>query len=117
MTGDASRLLSDPVPLVSPNPPDWLSPVPQVLYSVLSGSLWHHIRSCGLMFTQIVQRTDTSFVRTGELEHPYPPTKIMWSPDKSHSSTDLLATTGRTPPHPHLHPQLHPHLHLVRSKA
>ncbi|CAM9713998.1 unnamed protein product [Hapterophycus canaliculatus] len=43
---------------------------------------------------QIVQRTETSFVRTGELEHPYPPTKIMWSPDKSQNSTDLLATTG-----------------------
>ncbi|CAN0387776.1 unnamed protein product, partial [Ectocarpus fasciculatus] len=43
---------------------------------------------------QIVQRTETSFVRTGELEHPYPPTKIMWSPDKSLNSTDLLATTG-----------------------
>lgn len=43
---------------------------------------------------QIVQRTETSFVRTGELEHPYPPTKIMWSPDKSQASTDLLATTG-----------------------
>lgn len=33
-------------------------------------------------------------MRTGELEHPYPPTKIMWSPDKSQNSTDLLATTG-----------------------
>ncbi|CAM9684124.1 unnamed protein product, partial [Ectocarpus sp. 13 AM-2016] len=43
---------------------------------------------------QIVQRTETSFVRTGELEHPYPPTKIMWSPDKSLNSPDLLATTG-----------------------
>ena len=41
-----------------------------------------------------MQRTETSFVRTGELEHPYPPTKIMWSPDKSQNSTDLLATTG-----------------------
>ncbi|CAM9374843.1 unnamed protein product, partial [Sphacelaria rigidula] len=43
---------------------------------------------------QIVQRTETSFVRTGELEHPYPPTKIMWSPDKSQAGVDLLATTG-----------------------
>lgn len=43
---------------------------------------------------QIVQRTETSFVRTGELDHPYPPTKIMWSPEKGHASTDLLATTG-----------------------
>ncbi|CAM9629244.1 unnamed protein product, partial [Choristocarpus tenellus] len=34
------------------------------------------------------------FVRTGELDHPYPPTKIMWSPDKAQGSTDLMATTG-----------------------
>lgn len=37
-----------------------------------------------------------SFQRTHEFEHPYPPTKLMWEPSKSASSSskDLLATTG-----------------------
>ncbi|CAN0257693.1 unnamed protein product [Discosporangium mesarthrocarpum] len=46
------------------------------------------------MGTQIVERTETAFMRTGELDHPYPPTKIMWSPDTSQAGTDLMATTG-----------------------
>jgi hypothetical protein len=34
------------------------------------------------------------FVETGELDHPYPTTKIMWMPDPSAAHADLLATTG-----------------------
>ncbi len=29
-----------------------------------------------------------------EFDHPYPCTKIMWSPDLRHGASDLLATTG-----------------------
>mmetsp|Transcript_25829 Transcript_25829/g.79444 ORF Transcript_25829/g.79444 Transcript_25829/m.79444 type:complete len:385 (+) Transcript_25829:320-1474(+) len=36
---------------------------------------------------------DAAFVQVGEFEHPYPATKILWSPDKT-SKKDLLATTG-----------------------
>ena len=36
---------------------------------------------------------DTAFVKIGEFEHPYPATKILWSPDAT-SRRDLLATTG-----------------------
>ncbi|CAM9355552.1 unnamed protein product [Chrysoparadoxa australica] len=32
-------------------------------------------------------------IQVGEFDHPYPPTKIMWSPDKA-GARDLLATTG-----------------------
>ena len=34
-----------------------------------------------------------SFVRVGEFDHPYPATKILWSPDRG-AGKDLLATTG-----------------------
>ncbi|CAM9808333.1 unnamed protein product [Phaeothamnion confervicola] len=44
--------------------------------------------------TQIVQRSDYSFNCLAQFDHPYPPTKIMWSPDKSPGARDLLATTG-----------------------
>jgi len=33
-------------------------------------------------------------VRTGQFDHPYPTTKIMWSPVRTPSDKDLLATTG-----------------------
>mmetsp|Transcript_30750 Transcript_30750/g.71095 ORF Transcript_30750/g.71095 Transcript_30750/m.71095 type:complete len:341 (+) Transcript_30750:128-1150(+) len=44
---------------------------------------------------QIVQRNadSGSLERVGEFDHPYPATKIMWSPEKF-APTDLLATTG-----------------------
>ena len=29
-----------------------------------------------------------------KIDHPYPCTKVMWTPDRSHGSKDLLATTG-----------------------
>jgi WD repeat-containing protein 68 len=32
--------------------------------------------------------------QAGEFDHPYPCTKIMWSPETRHGSQDLLATTG-----------------------
>ena len=34
------------------------------------------------------------FVESGQFEHPYPTTKIMWMPDANGASRDLLATTG-----------------------
>ena len=34
------------------------------------------------------------FVESGQFEHPYPTTKIMWMPDKTGANRDLLATTG-----------------------
>ncbi|KAH8063228.1 hypothetical protein JL722_2391 [Aureococcus anophagefferens] len=37
--------------------------------------------------------SEAAFVTVGEFEHPYPATKIMWSPDRT-SRRDLLATTG-----------------------
>jgi len=36
---------------------------------------------------------DAAFVTVGEFEHPYPATKVLWSPDRT-SRRDLLATTG-----------------------
>lgn len=45
----------------------------------------------------IVQRKDVGdrakFVRVAEFDHPYPATKILWSPDAT-SRRDLLGTTG-----------------------
>lgn len=35
-----------------------------------------------------------AFVETGELDHPYPTTKVMWIPDQNATHSDLLATTG-----------------------
>jgi len=35
-----------------------------------------------------------SFVSRTKFDHPFPPTKIMWVPDKTGSKEDLLATTG-----------------------
>lgn len=29
-----------------------------------------------------------------QFKHPYPPTKIMWAPDTSNITSDLIATTG-----------------------
>ena len=45
---------------------------------------------------RIVQLDEEShqFVDCGGFEHPYPTTKIMWNPDQSGGSRDLLATTG-----------------------
>lgn len=43
---------------------------------------------------QIVQRTEGSFVKVAEVDHPYPCTKALWNPEKSGGSRDLLATTG-----------------------
>lgn len=35
------------------------------------------------------------FRKLCEIDHPYPPTKVMWAPAKfNYGSTDLLATTG-----------------------
>jgi hypothetical protein len=34
------------------------------------------------------------FEKQCEFDHPYPPTKIIWSPDKSVGADDMLATTG-----------------------
>lgn len=34
------------------------------------------------------------FEKKAEFDHPYPPTKIMWIPDKSTQRPDLIATTG-----------------------
>lgn len=44
----------------------------------------------------VVQLNDKSgdFEQVGEFDHPYPPTKIMWIPDKAANKPDLLATTG-----------------------
>jgi DDB1- and CUL4-associated factor 7 len=44
---------------------------------------------------EIIQLDDETktFVKRGKFDHPYPTTKIMWSPSKD-SPTDLLATTG-----------------------
>jgi WD repeat-containing protein 68 len=44
---------------------------------------------------QIIQLDDETktFVKTGQFDHPYPATKIMWSPEKN-ADKDLLATTG-----------------------
>lgn len=44
---------------------------------------------------QLVQRNveQGTLERIGEFDHPYPATKIMWSPE-SDAATDLLATTG-----------------------
>eukprot|EP00586_Coscinodiscus_wailesii_P006935 CAMPEP_0172492164 /NCGR_PEP_ID=MMETSP1066-20121228/23205_1 /TAXON_ID=671091 /ORGANISM="Coscinodiscus wailesii, Strain CCMP2513" /LENGTH=387 /DNA_ID=CAMNT_0013261623 /DNA_START=33 /DNA_END=1196 /DNA_ORIENTATION=- len=36
----------------------------------------------------------TQMFKACEFDHPYPCTKILWSPDRSSSSRDLLATTG-----------------------
>ena len=47
-----------------------------------------------------LQRDDMGngvFKHQCEFDHPYPPTKVMWAPQKHYSSpgaTDLLATTG-----------------------
>ena len=40
--------------------------------------------------------SDSQLFKACEFEHPYPCTKILWSPDTSGSSSsrDLLATTG-----------------------
>jgi DDB1- and CUL4-associated factor 7 len=36
----------------------------------------------------------SSLYQAAEFAHPYPCTKLMWSPDLRHGATDLLATTG-----------------------
>jgi len=45
---------------------------------------------------QVIQLDDESgkFKVVGESEHPYPPTKIMFMPDKTSRKDELLATTG-----------------------
>lgn len=35
-----------------------------------------------------------SFKQLSQFEHPYPATKVMWSPSSYTESTELLATTG-----------------------
>ena len=37
---------------------------------------------------------DNQLYKACEFDHPYPCTKILWSPDRSGSARDLLATTG-----------------------
>jgi len=39
------------------------------------------------------KEAESAFVSVGEFDHPYPATKILWSPDRT-SRRDLLATTG-----------------------
>lgn len=45
---------------------------------------------------EIIQLNEETgqFVSKGRFDHPYPTTKIMWVPDKSTNTEDLLATTG-----------------------
>eukprot|EP00531_Pseudo-nitzschia_arenysensis_P015662 CAMPEP_0116119560 /NCGR_PEP_ID=MMETSP0329-20121206/2708_1 /TAXON_ID=697910 /ORGANISM="Pseudo-nitzschia arenysensis, Strain B593" /LENGTH=350 /DNA_ID=CAMNT_0003613273 /DNA_START=243 /DNA_END=1295 /DNA_ORIENTATION=+ len=38
--------------------------------------------------------SDDALYQAAEFDHPYPCTKIMWSPETRHGSQDLLATTG-----------------------
>merc|ERR1719491_945689 len=40
------------------------------------------------------EQYDSQLYKACELEHPYPCTKILWSPETSKGSRDLLATTG-----------------------
>lgn len=37
---------------------------------------------------------ENTLYKACEFDHPYPCTKILWSPDRSMNSPDLLATTG-----------------------
>mmetsp|Transcript_40719 Transcript_40719/g.79687 ORF Transcript_40719/g.79687 Transcript_40719/m.79687 type:complete len:167 (-) Transcript_40719:621-1121(-) len=49
---------------------------------------------------QIIKRTygtsshEGRFYKACEFEHPYPCTKILWSPDQSQGGRDILATSG-----------------------
>lgn len=43
---------------------------------------------------QIVQKVDNKLEKKAEFNHPYPATKIMWSPAKDLTRKDRLATTG-----------------------
>ena len=36
----------------------------------------------------------TSLYKAAEFDHPYPCTRLQWSPDSAQGATDLLATTG-----------------------
>ena len=38
--------------------------------------------------------SNASLYKAAEFDHPYPCTKIMWSPDLRHGAKDLIATTG-----------------------
>jgi WD repeat-containing protein 68 len=46
-----------------------------------------------VLIVQLNQKTG-EFEKKAEFDHPYPPTKIMWIPDKSTQRADLIATTG-----------------------
>jgi len=37
---------------------------------------------------------DSTIYEACRIDHPYPCTKVMWTPDQSHGTRDLLATTG-----------------------
>lgn len=37
---------------------------------------------------------DGNFIKTAKFDHPYPATKVMFSPQKAAGNTDLLATSG-----------------------
>lgn len=45
---------------------------------------------------EIIQLNESKseFEKKGHFDHPYPPTKIMWIPDRTGTRQDLLATTG-----------------------
>lgn len=45
---------------------------------------------------EIIQLNEnkSSLKKVAQFKHPYPPTKIMWAPDTSNITNDLIATTG-----------------------
>ncbi len=42
----------------------------------------------------IIKKKEGDLFQAAEFDHPYPCTKVMWSPDVRLGATDLLATTG-----------------------
>lgn len=45
---------------------------------------------------EIIQLSEngTSFIHRQSFDHQYPPTKILWIPDKNSTKPDLLCTSG-----------------------
>ncbi len=70
----------------------WSSKLSGTFPRLAVGSFVEEYNNC----VDILQYNDDkqTFEVVGTFDHPYPTTKIMWSPDKSSSREDIVATTG-----------------------
>lgn len=71
-------------------PGDTRRPDPSAMFRLAIGSYVEQYSNV----VAIIKKKEGDLYQAAEFDHPYPCTKVMWSPDVRLGAADLLATTG-----------------------